>query len=114
MSRSAGHVAIHRYVTRTPSYGSAENANEVAAGLLTVAAHFHRCISVAAALSSLRKEVRMDNAHSEIPPELVFPPQVPFSWTLRGARAARLGASKARRSIGYRIAGVADVDKVDA
>jgi hypothetical protein len=56
----------------------------------------------------------MDNTHSETPPELVFPPQVPFSWTLRGARAARLGASKARRSISYRIAGVADVDKLDA
>ena len=56
----------------------------------------------------------MDNAHSDTPPELVFRPQVPFSWTLRGARAARLGASRSRRSVSYRIAGVADVDELDA
>ena len=56
----------------------------------------------------------MDNPHSDTPPELVFPPQVPFSWTLRGARAARLGASRARRRISFRIAGVADVDELDA
>jgi len=56
----------------------------------------------------------MDNAHSDTPPELVFPPQVPFSWTLRGARAARLSAGRARRVISYRIAGVADVAELDA
>ena len=56
----------------------------------------------------------MDNGHSDTPPELVFPPQVPFSWTLRGARAARLGAGRARRRISYRIAGVADVNELDA
>jgi hypothetical protein len=56
----------------------------------------------------------MDNAYSETPPELVFPPQVPFSWTLRGARAARLGAGRPRRRVGYRIAGVADVNELDA
>jgi len=56
----------------------------------------------------------MDNADSNTPPELVFSPQVPFSWTLRGARAARLGAGRARRRISFRIAGVADVDELDA
>ena len=56
----------------------------------------------------------MDNAHSDTPAELVFPPQVPFSWTLRGARAARLAANQARRRISYRIAGVADADELDA
>jgi hypothetical protein len=56
----------------------------------------------------------MDNAHSDTPPELVFPPQVPFSWTLRGARAARLSAGKPRRSISYRIAGVADMNELNA
>jgi hypothetical protein len=56
----------------------------------------------------------MDNLHSDIPSELVFPPQVPFSWTLRGARAARLATHKGRRRLSFRIAGVADADKVDA
>jgi hypothetical protein len=56
----------------------------------------------------------MENAHSDTPPELVFPPQMLFSWTLRGARAARLTANKERRRIGYRIAGVAEADELDA
>ena len=56
----------------------------------------------------------MDNAQSHTPPELVFPPQVPFSWTLRGAHAARLRAGRASRRIGYRIAGVTDVKDLDA
>jgi hypothetical protein len=54
----------------------------------------------------------MDNAHLETPPELVFPPQVPFSWTLRGARAARLGRNHAAGAVRYRIAGVAAADEL--
>jgi hypothetical protein len=49
----------------------------------------------------------MRDIDSDTPPELVFPPQVPFSWTLRGARARRLNQSGPRRAIRYRIAGVA-------
>ena len=60
------------------------------------------------------REVRMDNAHSDTPPELVFPPQVPFSWTLRGARAARLGRNQAACGVRYRIAGVAAADELAA
>jgi hypothetical protein len=58
------------------------------------------------------KEVRMDNAHSETPPELVFPPQVAFSWTLRGARAARVAGNQAAGGVRYRIAGVAAADEL--
>jgi len=54
----------------------------------------------------------MDNAHSETPPELIFPPQVPFSWTLRGARAARLGRKQSADGVRYRIAGVAAADEL--
>jgi hypothetical protein len=58
----------------------------------------------------------MEATRSETPPELVFPPQVPFSWTLRGARARRIKAEEARRikaeeakaqAVPYRIAGTA-------
>jgi hypothetical protein len=56
----------------------------------------------------------MDNGQSETPPELVFPPQVPFSWTLRGARAARLGRNRAADGFRYRIAGVAAADELAA
>src|SRR5262245_11706941 len=61
-----------------------------------------------------RREVLLDTVHSETPPELVFPPQVPFSWTLRGARAARLRGNQAAGGVRYRIAGVAAADKLAA
>jgi hypothetical protein len=51
----------------------------------------------------------MRNTNSETPPELVFPPQVPFSWTLRGARARRLNEGR-NGGVRYRIAGVAAGD----
>jgi hypothetical protein len=40
----------------------------------------------------------MHSIYEETPIELVFPPQVPFSWTLRGAHARRLRAQRPRRS----------------
>ena len=50
----------------------------------------------------------MEATRSETPPELVFPPQVPFSWTLRGARARRLKAEVAKaQAVPYHIAGTA-------
>jgi hypothetical protein len=39
----------------------------------------------------------MEATHTDTPAELVFPPQVPFSWTLRSARARRLEAAKPHR-----------------
>ena len=56
----------------------------------------------------------MGDIHSETPSELVFPPQVPFSWTLRGARAQRLNDSRPRRTVRFRIAGVAGADQLAA
>jgi hypothetical protein len=41
----------------------------------------------------------------DTPPELVFPPQYPFSWTLRGARARRLRAKTAPAITRYRVTG---------
>jgi hypothetical protein len=49
----------------------------------------------------------MDATPSLTPPELVFAPQVPFSWTLRGARSKRLRAEHDARPVSYRIAGSA-------
>jgi hypothetical protein len=48
-------------------------------------------------------------AHADTPPELIFPPQYPFSWTLRGARAQRLRAKRtpAITTTSYRITGSA-------
>jgi hypothetical protein len=57
----------------------------------------------------------MEATDAETPPGPVFPPQVPFSWTLRGARAQRLKSERAPRSISYRIAGAArEVDELAA
>lgn len=48
----------------------------------------------------------MEATHAETPPELIFSPQMPFSWTRRWARAQRCrGARTEQRS--YRIAGSA-------
>ena len=49
----------------------------------------------------------VDAVDRETPPELVFPPQYPFSWTLRGARAQRLRARRAPAVTRYTIAGSA-------
>jgi hypothetical protein len=43
----------------------------------------------------------------DTPPELVFPPHYPFSWTLRGAQARRLRAKTAAHTVAYRISGSA-------
>ena len=51
----------------------------------------------------------------DTPPELIFPPQYPFSWTLRGARAQRLRTKTPPAIARYRIAGSArDEDEVAA
>jgi hypothetical protein len=39
--------------------------------------------------------------------DLVFPPQYPFSWTLRGTRTQRLRATRESAITRYRIAGSA-------
>lgn len=49
----------------------------------------------------------MEATRSLTPPELVFAPQVPFSWTLRGARSRRLRAEHDALPASYRIAGSA-------
>jgi hypothetical protein len=50
----------------------------------------------------------MGSTYAETPPELIFPPQVPFSWTLRGAWARRMQAERtAPPVVSYRIAGAA-------
>jgi hypothetical protein len=49
----------------------------------------------------------MNNGHAQTPPELVFAPQVPFSWTLRGARTRRLRLAEAGSTVTYRIVGEA-------
>jgi hypothetical protein len=43
----------------------------------------------------------------DTPSELIFPPQYPFSWTLRGARSQRLRANRTPTTIRYRISGSA-------
>jgi hypothetical protein len=54
-------------------------------------------------------------AHRDTPPELIFPPQYPFSWTLRGARDQRLRAKTPPAITHYHIAGTAhDADEVAA
>jgi hypothetical protein len=45
----------------------------------------------------------MEAKSSHTPPELVFPPQVPFAWTLRGAHAAGLRAESAPIQRGFLI-----------
>jgi hypothetical protein len=51
----------------------------------------------------------MGATYEETPPELIFPPQWPFSWTLRGAWARRRRAEQAAAGpVLYRIAGTAD------
>jgi hypothetical protein len=53
--------------------------------------------------------------HRDTPPELIFPPQYPFSWTLRGVRHQRLRAKTAPAITHYRIAGCAyDANEVAA
>lgn len=47
--------------------------------------------------------------HAQPATEPVFPPQVPFSWTLRWARAHRSDRTSVTRRA-YRIAGCADND----
>lgn len=50
----------------------------------------------------------MEAISAETPPELVFPAQAAFSWTLRSAKARRAKASKpALRATSYRITGSA-------
>jgi hypothetical protein len=49
----------------------------------------------------------METKSAHTPPELVFPPQVPFAWTLRGARADRLRAESAESTNSNRIANFA-------
>lgn len=49
----------------------------------------------------------MEATRSLTPPEVGFAPQVPFSWTLRGARSKRLRAEHDALTVSYRIAGSA-------
>jgi hypothetical protein len=50
----------------------------------------------------------MQAPRHETPPELIFPPQVPFSWTRRSAFVDRLKVEReAPQPISYRIAGSA-------
>ncbi len=57
----------------------------------------------------------MEAAHPQTPRELVFPPQVTFSWTLRGARARRREHRASTGTRAYRIAGCArDADELAA
>jgi hypothetical protein len=54
-------------------------------------------------------------AYADTPPELIFPPQCPFSWTLRGARAQRLRPTTAPAVTRYHIAGSArDANEIAA
>ena len=63
------------------------------------------CIFGATQPSTKRTEAQA--VHRDTPPELIFPPQYPFSWTLRGARAQRLRDKTAPAITPYRIAGSA-------
>jgi hypothetical protein len=49
----------------------------------------------------------VSSSSADPPPDLVFPPQYPFSWTRRGARAQRRRADRAPAITRYRIAGSA-------
>jgi hypothetical protein len=49
----------------------------------------------------------MEATYSPEPSELVFPPQAPFSWTLRWARKHREREQAAMPATAYRIAGLA-------
>ncbi len=51
----------------------------------------------------------MNATHAPTPTDLAFPPQIPFSWTLRWARAHR-NDRVAVASHTYRIAGSAASD----
>jgi hypothetical protein len=58
---------------------------------------------------------KVEAVHPDTPPELIIPPQYPFSWTLRGARAQRQRAKTTPAITRYRIAGSArDTDEVAA
>jgi hypothetical protein len=71
------------------------------------------CNLDAAAPSTKRHQA--DTVYRDTPPELIFPPQYPFSWTLRGARARRLRAQAAPTISHYGIAGSArDANEVAA
>ncbi|MFO7572113.1 MAG: hypothetical protein R6W48_05860 [Gaiellaceae bacterium] len=50
----------------------------------------------------------MSSTHARTQADLVFPPQVPFSWTRRWARAHRDDRAAVLRA--YRIAGSAATD----
>jgi hypothetical protein len=57
----------------------------------------------------------VEAVYPDTPPELIFPPQYPFSWTLRGARAQRQREKTAPVITRYYIAGSArDADEVAA
>jgi hypothetical protein len=58
--------------------------------------------------------MNMQTIHESTPDGLIFPPQYPFSWTLRGARAdrlrveglaERLPTEESCAKVSYRIAG---------
>lgn len=51
----------------------------------------------------------MNATHAQMPVDLVFPPHVPFSWTLRWAQTHRKEQDTVTRQ-GYRIAGYAASD----
>ena len=63
------------------------------------------CSAGANSASSLPQEA--EATYSDTPPELIFPPQYPFSWTLRGACARRLRAKTTPAVTRYRITGSA-------
>lgn len=46
----------------------------------------------------------MEFTHAQTPPELIFPPQAPFSWTLRWARTHRSERQATDRRM-FRIVG---------
>ncbi len=49
----------------------------------------------------------MNATHAPTPADLVFPPQVPFSWTLRSAARARRSEAPTTERRTYRITGSA-------
>ena len=53
----------------------------------------------------------MDAMEQATSPQLVFPPQVAFSWTLRSARAQRSRSKTRPPGIPYRILGTAADDR---
>jgi hypothetical protein len=53
------------------------------------------------------KEAHMEATFSPKPSELIFPPQAPFSWTLRWARQRREREQASTPATAYRISGSA-------